>query len=178
MYRNRNLKKMLCMLLTFTLMISGSALQVMALNPENGLQAAYQDVEAVGAGALEGDSSSETAEDVISVSDAEQVTGEQYSLEDAESTDSSVGLPDDAVIENTEHTSENIADEQPVEETGLADVSAVDSSLADSSLTDSSLTDSSLSLYCGFTRIGFLALDALTRRHRCRHGDKQQGNQN
>lgn len=144
MYRNRNLKKMLCMLLTFTLMISGSALQVMALNPENGLQAAYQDVEAVGAGALEGDSSSETAEDVISVPDAEQMTGEQYSVEDAESTDSSVGLPDDAVIENTEHTSENIADEQPVEETGLADGSAVDSSLADSSLTDSSLTDSSL----------------------------------
>ena len=108
MYRNRNLKKMLCMLLTFTLMISGSALQVMALNPENGLQAAYQDVEAVGAGALEGDSSSETAEDVISVPDAEQMTGEQYSVEDAESTDSSVGLPDDAVIENTEHTSENI----------------------------------------------------------------------
>ena len=133
MYRNRNLKKMLCMLLTFTLMVSGSALQVMALNPENGLQAAYQDVEAVGAGALEEDNSSETAE-IISVPDAEQMTGEQYSVEDAESTDSSVGLPDDAVIENTEHTSENIADEQPVEETGLADVSAVDSSLADSSL--------------------------------------------
>ena len=119
MYRNRNLKKMLCMLLTFTLMVSGSALQVMALNPENGLQAAYQDVEAVGAGALEEDNSSETAE-IISVPDAEQLTEEQYSMEDAESTDSSVGSPDDEVTDNTEHTSENVADEQSVEEAGPA----------------------------------------------------------
>ncbi len=156
MYRGKNLKKLLCMLITFSLVISGSAFQVLAMAPEYGYLMSAEESEKVGTGLTdEIDNSSKSVNDETFSDDAEQTTEEYNAASDSETADYDSTAGDDSSTESTEHSSEssdeaagNPADGTTVspipEDSSLTDSSLTDSSLTDSSLTDSSLTDDSI----------------------------------
>lgn len=173
MYRGKQLRKLLCMLITFSLLISGSAFHVLAASPEDGILIAAGETPQVGAGLTEEDSSisdiaqtelpasneaqestavsgivdgTETVEDFTDVSETD--TNAESTDYTADSAVDAAGDTAGSTTETTDLTDSSLVDSSSVDSSSVdsssVDSSSADSSSADSSSADSSLTDSSL----------------------------------
>ena len=147
MYRSKTIKKLLCMLITFSLLTAGSAFQVLAASLGDDTAAVAELSEETGVGLMEvGESSVDSVlTDQSGIKDSETglVTDEDNTQADPAAADDTESAGD---ADPTEHSSESTAGAAESENgsTDSKDSSSADSSLTDSSLTDSSLTDSSL----------------------------------
>ena len=153
MFRSKGLKKLLCMIIVFSLVLTGSTFSAFAYeqNDNDIILSDDSATEEAIAGLtdenyiIEGDTDLTTEETVAPIDDGEEIYSDDLEIVDEISTGD----------EDTEHTSESLTPaeddlsivdslEESLTDSSLTDSSLTDSSLTDSSLTDSSLTDSSL----------------------------------